>query len=194
MRRIWVPVVAALVLTVTACGGGSNGSTPAAQSSPSSPAPTTAAAAPGPTGSPAGPAIPPGKCDIAVSKDLGHKPTLTFPKTCDAPRTLVSKDIVAGTGAPLKEGQTATVQYLGVSLSNRQQFDASWDRNQPFPVENVGQAQVIDGWNQGLPGMRKGGRRLLLIPPDLGYGASGQPPIGPNETLVFVVDLVSISG
>lgn len=192
MRRIWVPVVAALVLTITACGG-SNGTAPAAQSSPSTAA-TSAAPPPSPTGTGAGPAIPPGKCDITVSKDLGKKPTLTFPKTCDAPRTLVSKDIVVGTGAPLTAGQTATVQYVGVSLSNQQQFDASWDRNQPFPVEDVGQAQVIDGWNQGLPGMRKGGRRLLLIPPDLGYGASGSGPIGPNETLVFVIDLVSISG
>ncbi|HEX5495161.1 MAG TPA: FKBP-type peptidyl-prolyl cis-trans isomerase [Mycobacteriales bacterium] len=195
MRRFWVPIVATFVLTVTACGD-QPGTTQAAQSTPSAAAPTTSAApavSPTQPGVTAGPVIPPGKCDIAVSKTVGHKPTVTFPKTCTAPRSLVSRDIAVGTGQVLKVGQTATVQYVGISLSTRKQFDASWDRNQPFPVQNVGQARVIDGWNQGLPGMHVGGRRLLIIPPDLGYGASGSGPIGPNETLVFVIDLVSIN-
>src|ERR671912_999919 len=75
-----------------------------------------------------------------------------------------------------------------------QKFDASWDRGQPFPVQNVGRAQVIQGWNEGLVGMPPGSRRLLVIPPDLGYGPRGTGPIGLNETLAFVVDLVQVSG
>ncbi|HEY9390728.1 MAG TPA: FKBP-type peptidyl-prolyl cis-trans isomerase [Mycobacteriales bacterium] len=192
MRRLLV-TIASVALTVVACGSGTADTTQAASSTPTA-TPTPAATTPSAQGSPAGPAIPPGECDLTVSDDTSTKPTVTFPKTCDAPRTLVSKDIVAGTGPALKAGQTAVVQYVGIALSNQQEFDASWDRGQPFPVENVGNAGVIDGWNQGLPGMHQGGRRLLVIPPELGYGPSGNGPIGPNETLIFVVDLVSISG
>ena len=86
-----------------------------------------------------------------------------------------------------------TMQYVGVSWSTGQQFDASWDSGQPFSFDNLGQGQVIAGWNEGLIGMRQGGRRLLVIPADKGYGPQGQPPdIGPNETLIFVVDLTKI--
>ncbi|HEY9472982.1 MAG TPA: FKBP-type peptidyl-prolyl cis-trans isomerase [Mycobacteriales bacterium] len=193
MRRLLVSI-ASVALTVVACGTGTDTTTASAVSSAPTVTPTPTVTSPSPQGSLAGPAIPPGKCDLSVSSDIAHKPTVTFPKTCDVPRTLVSKDIVAGTGPALKAGQTAVVQYVGISLSNQQEFDASWDRGQPFPVEDVGHAGVIDGWNQGLPGMHQGGRRLLVIPPELGYGSSGTGPIGPNETLIFVVDLVSISG
>ena len=84
-----------------------------------------------------------------------------------------------------------TVQYVGVTFSTGEQFDASWDSGQPFSFQ-LGGGQVIPGWDRGLKGMRKGGRRELTIPPTLAYGAQGSPPaIGPNETLVFVVDLVN---
>jgi peptidylprolyl isomerase len=82
-----------------------------------------------------------------------------------------------------------SVDYVGVNFSSGQQFDASWDRGEPFQFQ-LGAGQVIPGWDEGVKGMRVGGRRVLTIPPDLAYGPAGSPPvIGPNETLVFVVDL-----
>jgi peptidylprolyl isomerase len=83
------------------------------------------------------------------------------------------------------------MQYVGISYSTGSQFDASWDRKQPYAFK-LGQETVIKGWDQGVPGMRVGGRRLLVIPPDLGYGAQGRDPIAPNETLIFVVDLKKV--
>ena len=84
------------------------------------------------------------------------------------------------------------MQYVGVSFSTGEQFDASWDRGQPFQFQ-LGAQMVIPGWDQGVAGMKVGGRRRLVIPPDLAYGRQGSPPaIGPSETLVFVIDLVSI--
>ena len=83
-----------------------------------------------------------------------------------------------------------TVNYVGVAFSTGEEFDASWDRGQPFPVP-LGAGEVIKGWDKGLVGMRKGGRRMLTIPPELAYGSEGYPPaIAPNETLVFVIDAV----
>ena len=84
------------------------------------------------------------------------------------------------------------MQYVGVSFSNGEQFDASWDTGAPFGPFQLGTGQVIPGWDKGIVGMRKGGRRKLVIPPELAYGSTGQGPIAPNETLIFVVDLVSI--
>ncbi|MDP9294380.1 MAG: FKBP-type peptidyl-prolyl cis-trans isomerase, partial [Actinomycetota bacterium] len=85
------------------------------------------------------------------------------------------------------------VQYVGVSFSTGEQFDASWDAGQPFSFP-LGTGQVIPGWDKGVAGMRVGGRRKLTIPPDQAYGTAGSPPsIGPNETLVFVIDMVQIA-
>jgi peptidylprolyl isomerase len=139
------------------------------------------------------PAAGSGGCEVQVGGAAGSKPTVTVPH-CNPPTQLVTKDVIAGTGTPVAAGQTATVQYVGISWSTGSQFDASWDSGQPFPVANLGQAQVITGWNEGLIGMKQGGRRLLVIPPDKGYGDQAQGPIKANETLVFVVDLVQISG
>ena len=84
------------------------------------------------------------------------------------------------------------MQYVGVNYADGKQFDASWDNGQPFSFQ-LGSGQVIKGWDQGIAGMKVGGRRELIVPPDLGYGAQGSPPaIGPNETLVFVVDLLDV--
>ena len=84
------------------------------------------------------------------------------------------------------------VQYVGISFKNGRQFDASWDRGEPFAFQ-LGAGQVIPGWDQGVEGMKVGGRRQLVIPPDLAYGKQGSPPaIGPNETLVFVIDLLGV--
>jgi peptidylprolyl isomerase len=123
--------------------------------------------------------------------DTSVKPELERP-TGVPPRRLVREDIVKGKGPAAKRGDTVLVHYVGVSFSNGTEFDASWDRGQPFPV-TLGEGQVIAGWEKGLLGIRKGGRRELVIPPKLGHGAAGAPPdIGPNETLVFVIDALEI--
>jgi peptidylprolyl isomerase len=84
------------------------------------------------------------------------------------------------------------MNYVGVAYSTKKEFDNSYDRGQPFDV-TLGEGAVIAGWDEGIVGMKVGGRRELIIPPDMGYGARGGPGIKPNETLVFVVDLVSIN-
>jgi peptidylprolyl isomerase len=123
-------------------------------------------------------------------KDTSRKPEIPKP-TGTPPSRLVVEDIVKGKGRPSKKGDTLTVQYVGIAFSSGTQFDASWDRGQPFTTQIPG--QVIEGWNRGLLGMREGGRRKLTIPPRLAYGPQGFPPdIAPNETLVFVIDLVEL--
>jgi peptidylprolyl isomerase len=129
--------------------------------------------------------------DITVQGAFGAKPSVTIPDTCAPPAKLVTKDLSAGTGAVVKEGDTVRTDYLLVTWSDKQVLDTSFGR-QPFPVQNVGHAQVIDGWNQGLIGMKQGGRRLLIVPPELGYGQGGNG-IQPNETLVFVIDAVTVT-
>jgi peptidylprolyl isomerase len=119
------------------------------------------------------------------------KPSVEIPST-PPPTALTIHDDVVGEGAEAVSGMTVTVHYVGVSWSNGQQFDASWDRMEPFRF-GLGAGQVIQGWDQGVAGMRVGGRRTLQIPPDLGYGPRGAGGvIGPNETLVFVVDLLAV--
>ena len=136
------------------------------------------------------PAKPKSTSSKSISKDLKSKPAIPKP-TGKAPKTLVVKDIVKGKGATAKAGDAITVQYVGVDFKTGEQFDASWDRGQPFQFQ-LGAQMVIPGWDQGVAGMKVGGRRELVIPPDLAYGPQGQPPaIAPNATLVFVIDLVS---
>ena len=99
----------------------------------------------------------------------------------------------SGAGPAAKAGDKVSVQYVGVSYTNGRQFDASWDRGQPFDF-TLGNGDVIQGWDQGVAGMKVGGRRRITIPPDLAYGKRGAGGvIGPDETLVFVVDLVAVS-
>jgi peptidylprolyl isomerase len=128
----------------------------------------------------------------SISKDLTAKPKVTKPEG-EPPPELQQTDIVEGKGKAAKPGDTVSVQYVGNSWSTGTQFDASWDRGgEPFQFP-LGAGQVIPGWDQGVAGMKPGGRRLLVIPPDLAYGAqSPSPDIGPNETLIFVVDLEKI--
>ena len=124
--------------------------------------------------------------------DTSVKPVIDKP-TGSPPKRLVKEDIVKGKGPAAKAGDNVTVQYVGVNFSNGEQFDASWDRGQPFSFQ-LGAGSVIPGWDKGVAGMKAGGRRKLTIPPEMGYGPQGTPDgsIPPNETLVFVVDLVSI--
>jgi peptidylprolyl isomerase len=108
------------------------------------------------------------------------------------PKRLQVKDLEAGDGAEAKTGDEVTVQYVGVNYESGKEFDASWDRGEPFTFP-LGAGEVIPGWDKGVQGMRVGGRRELIIPPNLGYGAQGAPPaIPPNETLIFVIDLVGV--
>ena len=117
-----------------------------------------------------------------------QKPAVTVPEG-DPPTELELADLVEGDGPVAAAGTLATVDYVGVSWSTGGEFDASWNRNDTFAF-NLGAGEVIPGWDQGVQGMKVGGRRQLTIPPDLGYGASGAGGvIAPNETLIFVVDL-----
>ena len=125
-------------------------------------------------------------------EDTSKRPVIPKP-TGVPPRRLVKEDIVKGKGPGAKPGDVVVVNYVGMNFSNGQEFDASWDRGEPFPVQ-LGAGNVIQGWEKGLIGIKKGGRRKLTIPPELGYGPQGSPPaIPPNETLVFVIDAVSIN-
>ena len=120
------------------------------------------------------------------------KPTVTIPDEA-APTTLAVEDLEVGSGAEATSGSAVDVHYVGVSWSSGKQFDASWDRRESFSFR-LGAGEVIPGWDQGVAGMKVGGRRRLTIPPELAYGARGAGGvIGPNETLVFVVDLLGVS-
>jgi len=110
----------------------------------------------------------------------------------EAPSDLLIEDIVEGTGPEAKPGEYVSVHYVGVAHSTGKEFDASYNRGQALGFR-VGGQQVIAGWDQGVAGMKVGGRRKLTIPPHLGYGAAGAGgAIKPNETLIFVVDLVEV--
>ena len=117
------------------------------------------------------------------------KPQVTIPDE-PAPNELVIEDITVGDGDEAKPGDFVEVHYVGVSYSNGREFDSSWGRDETFEFR-LGAGQVISGWDQGVAGMKVGGQRRLTIPPHLGYGSQGAGGvIKPNETLVFVVDLV----
>jgi len=123
--------------------------------------------------------------------DLHSKPDVTIPEGAP-PAELVIEDLAVGDGPEATAGMQVTVDYVGVSWSTQREFDASWNRNDTFSF-GLGAGQVIQGWDQGVQGMKVGGRRRLTIPPDMGYGQFGAGGvIGPNETLVFVVDLRSV--
>jgi len=125
---------------------------------------------------------------LTVSKEPGVEPKIGQP-VGNAPTTLVQRDIIVGTGAEVLPTSTLTAHYVLLSWKTGKVLQSSWAGQPPiFPLSNV-----IKGWQQGMPGMKVGGRRLLIVPPDLAYGASGGGPIGPDETIVFVVDLVNVN-
>ena len=125
---------------------------------------------------------------ISVSANAGMEPTVGKPEGA-APTTLISRDIIVGTGEVALVSSTLTAHYQLISWSTGEVLQSSW-KSQSFDFTLGG---VIPGWQQGIPGMKEGGRRLLVIPAELGYGAAGGGPIGPNETLIFVVDVISVS-
>lgn len=159
-------------------------------SSSSSPATTATTAAPSAPNAASSVAITPVQ-DPSPAGTLTTKPTVTVPPGTP-PTGLESTDLVVGTGPAVTTSDTVSVQYVGVAWSTGKQFDASWDRgSQPisFPLNGV-----IPVWTAGMVGMKVGGRRELVIPPNLAYGATPQPGSGiaANETLIFIIDLVSI--
>ena len=182
---------AAAALGLAACGGSSKAGgvmlAPSAGATTTTvkPAPTittpttttTTAAVPTPTSGP-----------------LAKEPTIHKPSGA-APTKLVVNDLIKGTGATATDGKTVYVNYVGELYTNGKVFDASW-KDTPGKTFSfvLGQGQVIKGWDEGVKGMKVGGRRELIIPPSLAYGASGQgSTIPPNATLIFVVDLIKVS-
>ena len=129
--------------------------------------------------------------DFKVTGDFGKAPKVEIP-ACKPTDELIIKDLVPGTGAEVKTGTTATVNYQLTTFSNKKVLDSSFERGEPFDVENVGEAPVIVGWNEGIVGLKEKGRRLLIVPPAKGYGKGGNG-IQPNETLVFVIDGVKVT-
>lgn len=128
---------------------------------------------------------------VEVSATTGRPVISVLPRD-ERPNRLVTRDIAIGTGMQAGVGDVLEVNYVGALLSDGTEFDASWNRSQTFFVP-IGMGAVIPGWDQGIVGMREGGRRVLITPPDLAYGSSGAgSSIPPDATLVFVVDLVAI--
>ncbi len=118
--------------------------------------------------------------------DVNDKPEIDFPGG-EPPRELVITDVVVGDGAEAVAGGRVLVHYVGVDFASGEQFDASWDRGEPieFPLSGL-----IQGWQDGIPGMRVGGRRQLVVPPQLAYGAAGGGHRLSGQTLIFVIDLL----
>ncbi|PSL51063.1 peptidylprolyl isomerase [Saccharothrix carnea] len=135
-------------------------------------------------------------CEVAqyqVTGAAGEKPTITVPTGCTPQDGLVVEDLTEGTGPEIKPGSTAQLHYVLATFRDQRTREASWDGGEPFELENIGQASVIKGWNEGLIGLKEGGRRLLVVPSDKGY-PNGQGDIQPGETLIFVVDAVKVQG
>jgi peptidylprolyl isomerase len=126
-----------------------------------------------------------------TSGALSKEPTVT-PPSGPAPAKLETKELIVGTGPEAKAGDSVTVNYVGVLYKDGKKFNASWETGKPFTF-TLGKGEVIKGWDQGIVGMKVGGRRELIIPASLAYGAAGRPPAIPkNEALVFVVDLLGV--
>ncbi len=188
-------IPAALALALIAAGCGSSSRAPGVQLAPSGGATAdTSTAAPSSSSSSASASsttTSSSTSQVPLPTAFNTKPKVVPPKG-PPPSRLVIKDLIKGTGPVATASSTVTVQYVGVLYSNGKQFDASWNDGSGKPV-TFPLSGVIKGWQQGIPGMRVGGRRELIIPPSLGYGSTPQAKIPANSTLVFVIDLHSIS-
>ena len=179
MKRLALILFACLALVVAGCGSDDDSSTSSSESTATS----TESSGQDTTESSGG----------AEESSGGKKtkPKVTVPSG-PPPKKLEIKELEKGTGATAKAGDTVTVQYVGVGYDSEEEFDSSWSRNEPFAFP-LGAGEVIAGWDQGVAGMKVGGRRELIIPANLAYGPAGSPPaIGPNETLIFVIDLLAV--
>ncbi|MFD3509879.1 FKBP-type peptidyl-prolyl cis-trans isomerase [Nocardia sp. NPDC058666] len=171
-----IGLVAAAAITTAACGSDSDSTGSPSTSVQGAPAASTGR-----------------ECtadDVKVTGGYGEAPTITIPDTCDAPTTLITKDLVVGSGPGAAAGQPLTMNYELVTWSDKQVLDSSFKRGKPFGL-TLGTGQVIQGWDEGLVGVQQGTRRLLIVPPNLGYGQGGNG-VAPNETLVFVTDAVQV--
>jgi peptidylprolyl isomerase len=194
-RSLAAPALAAaaVALALAGCGSSANPGIQAAPSAGLTQAPKTTTPA---VTTPTTPATP--KPTVPLPAAFKTKPKVVVP-TGPPPKKLVIKDLIKGTGPVVTPGATVLVQYVGVLYKNGKQFDASWDDGTGQPVaEPLG--DVIAGWGEGIPGMREGGRRELIIPASLAYGKTARPAsqkgdvsIPPNSTLVFVIDLHAVS-
>jgi peptidylprolyl isomerase len=182
VKRLALILVACLAIFVAGCGSSDDAST-ASESTASTEATTTESSAPKEESKSGG--------EKQSAGGEKTKPKVTVPSG-PPPKKLEIKEIEKGTGAAAKPGDTVTVQYVGVGYDSEEEFDSSWSRNEPYAFP-LGAGEVIQGWDQGVAGMKVGGRRELIIPPNLAYGPEGRPPvIGPNETLIFVIDLLAV--
>jgi peptidylprolyl isomerase len=130
------------------------------------------------------------KCKAATDvPEKEGKPEVEMPAGELPPEELVKEDLEVGDGAEVKAGDSIKVNYVGIACSTGKQFDSSWDNGQPLDA-TLTEGSLIQGWLDGIPGMKEGGRRKLIIPADLAYGAAGQGDIAKNEALVFVIDLI----
>ena len=180
IRHLLVLALAAVCLVAAACS--EEESSPSDEGSSSLEESTTE----GDAAAPESESAPP-----ETSGALKEKPKIAKP-TGAPPKKLVKEDLIKGKGSVATAGDQLQVNYVGVSHKTGKEFDSSFKTGQPFQFE-LGAGMVIPGWDQGVEGMRVGGRRKLTIPSDLAYGPQGSPPaIGPNETLVFVIDLLEI--
>ena len=190
-----VPIISAgaVALGVAACGG--TAKAPGVALAPSGGLTALTATTPAPASTtPTTPTTPAAAVKTPTSGPLSKEPSFTVPGG-PAPHKLIVKDLITGTGATAKKGDTLDVNYVGKLYTSGKIFDASW-RDTPGSTFSfvLGQGQVIPGWDQGLVGMKVGGRRELIIPANLAYGKQGSgSTIPPNAALVFVVDLVKIS-
>jgi peptidylprolyl isomerase len=176
VKRLALILLACLALIVAGCGSSSDSSTSSSESTATSEKSSTQSG---------------GSAEKQISGAGKTKPKVTVPSG-PPPTKLEIKEIDKGSGPTAKAGDEAIVQYVGVGYDSEEEFDSSWSRNEPFPV-SLGAGGVIPGWEQGIEGMKVGGRRELIIPPNLAYGPQGYPPsIGPNETLIFVIDLLAV--
>jgi hypothetical protein len=185
-------VLASLALTVTlvACGGNGDDSADATPTAEPTAAPT---AAPTAEQTPCEDAPPTAEPGPDATTDLGVKPVPEIGDG-DPPCELQITDVVVGEGEEAVAGVQAAVKYVGVLYEDGSEFDSSWSRSpeETLPFE-VGAPGIIPGFDQGVTGMREGGRRQIVIPSDLAYGPGGQGPIPPGATLVFVIDLVEVT-
>lgn len=163
MRGILLTAGLCLALAVAGCGGGDDSSSGTGETSASAP----------------------------KEESINTKPEVEVPSG-PPPQELETIDLIEGSGPEAKAGDNVTVQYVLVDYKSGKEIESSWERNEPFPF-TLGSSSVIPGWEQGVEGMKAGGRRELIIPPELAYGSAGSPPtIKPNATLIFVVDMVEV--
>ncbi|CCH33502.1 FKBP-type peptidyl-prolyl cis-trans isomerase [Actinosynnema sp. NPDC047251] len=176
-------------LALSACTASDRPSTKTNTPSATAPATTEAQAEklPEPSGPP---------CEVTqyqVTGEPGAKPTITVPTGCKPQDGLLVKDLTEGTGPEIKAGSNTELHYVLATFRDAKTREASWDNGAPFPLKNIGQAPVIQGWNEGLIGLKEGGRRLLVVPSDKGY-PQGKGTIQPGETLIFVIDAIKVEG